>query len=435
MSSVPQPHRPVDLILGANESLGRNLDANRARQDALNAVSQSRQDASLAAQKQEDFQNFELNPQMQAFMDRIMAGEDPVQVGQEAAKTPGFLEQLAQGGNAVQSPASAANRDYRQQLPTGAPPPQAPVRAPAPQASIADPNWRPPASFRPGQSPALGPGVGPSLGQPTQGAPQVTPAQAGAVGSVGGPPPQRPQVAPPQAAPAAPAPHRWTQREFQQLQPALPSIVAAQGRSQAAKTTAGAKIDVADKQALVRFITAKMREDGKTQAQIDNALIAIMGEEGKNTRAAAANETSTTNTAIKAGAAKEVAATNASGKVAAAGAKGSGKTQRDPRQVELAEVNKGIDKLVTDDNDLLNTPNLKQELEAKRKRRAELEADLNKNPPKTQAPTATDKLKPAETGAAPAGKVASPKEQQALDWANRHPNDPRSAAIKAKLGK
>jgi hypothetical protein len=88
MAIVPQPHRPVDLILGGGQAIGQGLTAYADRQ----------------AQTAKD--NAPGDEALDRYFDRLMRGEDPQKLAQEAKYDPALQLVLgrAQGGPSVPAP-------------------------------------------------------------------------------------------------------------------------------------------------------------------------------------------------------------------------------------------------------------------------------------------------------------------------------------------
>ena len=232
-NSVPGPHRGVDLVLGSSQGLAGVMDARQQ----LNAKREA-----------EAFANSPINPLQRQMLElvmggkkRIEAGEDPAQVAAELKQHPIAQQYLqAAKGGGLAAPAMGQ-----------AQPAQAPQQA-APQLETPPP----PPAYPPGYGQSLGaPPRGPvsgALNMSPQPAPQAWDKLSAAPVSLGNTQPPRPEFgsqmqpavsqrpAPQQApVPQAPtAPPQYTQRDYASVQGMFPTLLAAQGRNDAAQIRA-----------------------------------------------------------------------------------------------------------------------------------------------------------------------------------------------------
>lgn len=419
MSSVPQPYRAVDLIMQGANTLGQGVGD------------------IASAQKAEAQANAPIHPKLQQFIDRMLAGEDPARLGQEAKGDPelqAFMAQLRGGGQA-QPPPSAAPPDLRMQ-PGGQPslgavgsmwpgarepalrdasttnpdPTQRSLYRPAPGQGgpNATPNagqstygWTPPP-----QGQAQTPYSLAQMGQPMLGAPTVDPRQAGAAGE--GPAPTQAvnyeqggvQVSRPaapefdrsqtaqQPAPAqAPASRPFTNRDFAQISPMLPSMIAGQSRQNVAGTQAGAREAVANLNTHKALLIQTMKQRGATEHETNAAQIAL----GKMT-------VDEQIAALKYQQALEVAKIGAGATLGAAGIKAD--TKEDPDEKRLRNLESRIQALKSK-TDWEKQPDL-QEMVSEFEAEADAAAQrLGKPRQRTLQPGATQPAtrKPAKTPA------------------------------------
>lgn len=278
MSSVPQPHRAVDLIIGGAKGFGDSLGT------------------SVANYQAEQTANAPIHPAMQAYIERLLKGEDPTKLGLEARNDPNMARMIDERLRGPQ-PAGIANNVpdvgvQGGQPSLGAPgqfspaagpgtqpgfggPPAAPAQ---PQRSLsAQPNERQanlgtfdiPLGGQ--QVPAPGLVALPRMAQPTPGAPQVSPQEAGAKVL---PTSQKPaaQAQPSSKGSAQPASPPITNRQFASMQNMLPAAIAASGRQDAARIQAETKMAVARLDAEKSTLLAIMRENGMDTRHFEQML-------------------------------------------------------------------------------------------------------------------------------------------------------------------
>jgi len=280
MAIVPQPHRPVDLMMQGASTIGQGVGAYM-------------QDKELDKQ---------IHPKLAAYIDRLLAGANPDQLKAEAGADPdlagifgsiqrgvpvspqGMVPDLhPQGG--LQAP-GAVN-------PAGGPGPYQPVQPPqsVPQAnqqqhSLAQAAVGGPGQINPqslgamdvnmrGQTVQGVPGRDAltMMAQPIQGAPQV---QADTRPSVSSfmPKPQAP-------APAQPQQSGYTRRDLQSISPLLPTIEAGRSREMVAKLGAETKLKTEQSKNLRLALQAKAKEEGLDARMIQAALLATEGMDDK----------------------------------------------------------------------------------------------------------------------------------------------------------
>lgn len=166
---------------------------------------------------------------------------------------------------------------------------------------------------------------------PAQGAPQVSPQEAGAQGwspgqpqetrGTSGPPPWSPpsghQYGPPNQFPPAqfsPNSDVLYPRDLEQMQHALPSIIASQGREQVAQTNTQGKGNVAAGNQEVQLILGKLKALGMSDATIARLRSETAKEVGRNQRFVESEKNDLTQTGMMADATKSAAGTRAATK-------------------------------------------------------------------------------------------------------------------------
>lgn len=245
-----------------------------------------------------------IHPKLAAYLDRLLAGADPDQLKAEASADPdlaGIFGSIKRNGpvspqgmvpdlhprGGLQAP-GAVN-------PAGGPGPYQ-VAQPATsvqQANRQEHSLAQSALSGPGQisTQSLGamdvnmrgrtvsgvPGMDAltMMAQPMQGAPQVTPQQAGA--QVMQPSQPRPQ---PQSQPQ-PQGRQWTRRDLAQVVPLVPTIEAGRSREAVAKTNADAKMKTEQTKNLRLALQAKAKEEGLDARMIQDALLKTEGMDDK----------------------------------------------------------------------------------------------------------------------------------------------------------
>ena len=257
MSSVPQPHRGVDLILGGAGSLTDSLGQRRVEQKA------------------EADANRPINPLQQQMLELVLGGKRRIEAGEDPAKVAAELREhpIAQ--------------QYRQSAQGGGL--AAPAAAPVPGASnmqaypdIGMQNGRPqmamPGTFDPTRaSPSLGaPPAQPQPRGPVSGALDMSPdpsrmARISAAPVMTGatqPPRQEfgsqpsPSLGQAPTPPQPQAPYVPTQRDYASVSPMFPTIMAAQGRQQVAEQNAAARQQVAETQANTATFLGMLKAQG-----------------------------------------------------------------------------------------------------------------------------------------------------------------------------
>lgn len=381
--AVPPPASNLGLILGASSSFA---DSQEQR-----LLQQQRQQQLLAdQQRQEQEANRPVHPLMQQFIQRVMAGEDPVALGNEARNHPEFANFVSQVTQSAGRPGGSRNQFD-----------------PGPSSPPSAQNSPPSASL--GGSPAA---PTPALGS----APMAAPAQGPttSLGNVDSQPNAAPAQRPPMAAPQQPI----TARDLQQMQGVLPAAAAAQGRQQLVqqqnelKRELAAqnllfqmeKLDANTRMEVMKLLSGEKKVGMQTETQRDVA----------NTRAAATRDAAATAARTQ----KQVADTNAAARSSAAAARAaSGKAPEDMERKELnAELQqqlKTIERLSAV-SDFDKQPGLVDEVAAAKARVQELRSALGRpvgavNPPKSMQPRATfptQQVSPAQspTPAAPAAQ-------------------------------
>ena len=271
-------------------------------------------DSSLAQRAEQQRLDSPGDSKLDAYIDRLLAGADPEQLKAEMRNDPD-AEVRAIFGN-LQTPPSVSPQGMVPDLhpqgglqapgavnPAGGPGPYQPVQRPmAPsvpaqnqqthlQNSQAIGGWQPGRSLADAPGPFEGSsalirghevqGLGSRdasilMAQPTQGAPQVTPEQAGARVLPPSPPAQ------PRQAPPAPAQQAGrTIREQQRLMPLIPAMEAARSREAVAKTGADTKRSTEQSKNLRLALAAVAKQRGLDEDRIQRALIATEGMDDK----------------------------------------------------------------------------------------------------------------------------------------------------------
>ncbi len=286
MSMVPQPHRPVDLIMQGASSLGGGIAS----------AWQAGRDKAEGDQPIPDV--------LQRYVQRILAGEDPQQVGAEAQRDPGIAALIQQHRRSPQMPNPASTvPDVGWQggpalgapgqfSPSGGPMGPSGPGALGTQAAQGGPAMSlgsmqaqqhqgaqqaiAPESYQPGwmETSRTPPSIA-AMAQPTQGAPQVTPQQAGA--SVGQP--SRPAQA------AQPAQRNMSRKEFGMLSPILPAAIAAGGRQEQARAVAEGRMRTEQMRAQKDTLLAIMKENGLDARVGQQLLLKLEGMDDAQQRA------------------------------------------------------------------------------------------------------------------------------------------------------
>lgn len=253
-------------------------------------------------------------PIPQAFADyiqRLMAdpNADPKQLAQEARNHPEVQALLSGGG--PQQPAAPLPRpqDSLSQVGPGAGPGSPALYAPGgmnpahgPQAGMppAQPQAQPqPAPQRPSFTQSLG-----QMGQPAQGAPPVSPQQAGAQGSGQYPRPNFPT-------PQFRGGDTMNYRELQAIGPHLPELQRTQSRQQVAGQQGDVRLQIQEMKGKIQQGVADLKAQGVSDANIVKMLLGTAQEEGKQERFVEGEKGKTERAKIGAGATLGAAKTRA----------------------------------------------------------------------------------------------------------------------------
>lgn len=118
------------------------------------------------------------------------------------------------------------------------------------------------------------------LGQPTQGAPQVSPAQAGASGSG----PAQPRAPRDFGPPIFRGGDTLSRRDAAMIAPQLPTAIAAQGRRESTQATGDNKVQLQQMKNQLGLAVAEMKRSGQTDEQIVKMLLGTAKEEGTQQR-------------------------------------------------------------------------------------------------------------------------------------------------------
>lgn len=427
-----------------------------------------------ARAKEEAFANSPINPLQRQMLElalggkkRILAGEDPDKVLAELKEHPIAQQyrQAAQGGGLA---APALGQQGPAQAPQqAAPQPQTQAEVPPP------PPAYPPGYGQPGQSLGAPPpqrvppqnvsgayNMGPPRAQPQQmatlsAAPQMTgntqpPRQEfgsqPAVSLGQSPPPMGPPPAPPQAAPPQPAPYVPTQAHYASVQGMFPTLMAAQGRNDAAQIRADVQRENSIRQNNTATFTALLRQSGMDADRASREAIEFEKLDAGTQNNVLDNLTRVKTTWMNNDAARDVAGINAGSRERVAAGREAGKAAKpgeDSAEKELrtlisAQANIASKPEWTKDADSVAT------FQSYRKRIAELQAAMGRPAGGTQprtapsaspAPTFSPQAPAPKPSKAPAQKVLNAQDTAALDWANKNPTDPRAKQIKAKLGR
>lgn len=372
-NSVPGPHRGVDLVLGSSQGLAGVMDARQQ----LNAKREA-----------EAFANSPINPlqvQMLELMKlgqkRVGAGEDPVQVAAELKQHPIAQQYLqAAKGGGLAAPAMGQ-----------AQPAQAPQQA-APQLETPPP----PPAYPPGYGQSLGaPPRGPvsgALNMSPQPAPQAWDKLSAAPVSLGNTQPPRPefgsQMQPavsqrpaPQQAPvpqAPPAPPQYTQRDYASVQGMFPTLLAAQGRNDAAQIRADVQRENSIRQNDTATFKTMLQQRGMDADRASREAIEFAKLSDSERRNVLDNLTRVTTTRMNNARHIEVAGINADSreKVAAtrAAGKGAGKDELGAQIKALRSQVSGLGRA-----DTITAPKGTQEaLDSARAQLKALESEWNK---------------------------------------------------------
>lgn len=396
MSSVPQPHRGVDLLLGGAESLTNSLGARRAEEKA------------------EAEANRPINPlqvQMLELMKlgqkRVGAGEDPVQVAAELKQHPIAQQYLqAAKGGGLAAPAMGQ-----------AQPAQAPQQA-APQLETPPP----PPAYPPGYGQSLGaPPRGPvsgALNMSPQPAPQAWDKLSAAPVSLGNTQPPRPefgsQMQPAVSQrPAPPAPPQYTQRDYASVSPMFPTIMAAQGRNDAAQIRADVQRENSIRQNNTATFIAMLRERGMDADRASREGIEFAKLDLDGQKNALDNLTRVKTTGMNNATDIEVANINAGSRERVAQGKNEAKADTGIEK-ELLKVQDGITTLTKNPEWFLHPASL-EEMRKLNERREELRKGVGRGTGQVGAPSSPQftmpatKAKPFSTPAmkapAPGGKI------------------------------
>lgn len=453
--------------------------------------------ASMTQHKAEAEQNAPASPLEQAmvqtmlrFTQRLKAGEDPQQVRAEASQDPVIRQwQQMQKGGGLAAPAPGAQGlqpgmppqpQQAPQVPSfpdigmqggrpqmGAPgafdptrQPQAPQTGMAPQPSLgdvpgdADPRMSPwgigPQGPKPGMvsgaympqpeapKPYIYPEMRQSLGNvqasaaPQPPMPQGPPRQAfGASPQTVIAPRPMPQPAQPQApAQAGPAPERlYSRKEFDRVSGFLPTVLAAQGRESTAQVAAQAKSDASQRQTNTQLLIAQMREQGLDQRHQGDLAAKFAGLDVSQQQAVLRGEVTLEGLRITGETARAVANTGAGSRERIAGDKVANAPEREGgAEKELRSLIQA-QAVITSKPEWTKDQTAMDTFASHSKRIAELQGAVGR-------PVGATGQAPARKAAPkPAAKALSTKDQSALDWAERHPEDPRAAQIKSRLGR
>ncbi|MFT3866839.1 MAG: hypothetical protein QM729_21460 [Solirubrobacterales bacterium] len=258
------------------------------------------------------------------FINRVLAGEDPNRVAEEARRNPQIAQLLqqrlgSQGAQPVQTSQPGVN--WQQSgVPLGSGPSaqmpqQAPASQPAPQQSLgsmaAQPYRAPPVSNELQGAPGAGAGMpSPSMQQypaPNSLPPANYTAQGpnGASVQVSRPGPEQAPASAPQPAPQE---VRRTVRQQQPYWAALPTMVAQQGQNQ----RADGKNDAANYKAELTAMVGLLREKGLDERQQQQVLAQFAGYDSKERQAFYNGLNSLESARIRADATRDAAAMGAS---------------------------------------------------------------------------------------------------------------------------
>lgn len=326
---VPGPVSNLGLILGAGDSLAQGLGQRQQRQ-------QQQADAQLAYDRQQEELNRPVNPFMAEYIQKIFAGADPYQVGQEARNDPRFAAMMGQQAGAQQPPQTTFSGGMPQVNPAAV--------------ASASGFGQPPAQQAPQQ---------PSLGAPYQGGTPYASSQPGG--------------------------QPMTQRDLQQMQNILPAAVAAQGRQQIAREGNDLKKQIAADNLMLQF----EKLDAAKQRQIMDIMagrerVEAQGETARdvaNIRAGASRDVASTNASSR----RDVAATGANARTSVAATKAAGKDEnRAGMEKELANTMAQI-KSWRSVSDFDRQPELQQSVLDAQVRANELRAALGRTVGSTQA--------------------------------------------------
>lgn len=423
-----------------------------------------------ARAKEEAFANSPINPlqvQMLELMKlgqkRVGAGEDPVQVAAELKQHPiaqQYLQAAKGGGLAAPAMGQAQPVQVPQQAaPQLETPPPPPAYPPGYGQSLGAPPAAPrPMPQGPNVSGALNMGQPPPQAQPMSrisaapimtGATQPPRQEFGSQPAMSlgqSPPPMGPAPAPAPAPQAPPAPPQYTQRDYASVQGMFPTIMAAQGRNDAAQIRADVQRENSIRQNNTATFIAMLRERGMdadraSREGIEFAKLDLDGQKNaldnltrvKTTGMNNATDVEVAN--INAGSRERVAAGREAGKAAKPG---EDSAEKELRTLISAQANIASKPEWTKDADSVAT------FQSYRKRIAELQAAMGRPAGGTQprtapsaspAPTFSPQAPAPKPSKAPAQKVLNAQDTAALDWANQNPTDPRAKQIKAKLGR
>lgn len=353
-----------------------------------------------ARAKEEAFANSPINPLQRQMLDlvmggtkRIEAGEDPAQVAAELKQHPIAQQYLqAAKGGGLAAPAMGQ-----------AQPAQAPQQA-APQMETPPP----PPAYPPGYGQSLGaPPRGPvsgALNMSPQPAPQAWDKLSAAPVSLGNTQPPRPefgsQMQPavsqrpaPQQAPvpqAPPAPPQYTQRDYASVQGMFPTIMAAQGRNDAAQIRADVQRENSIRQNNTATFIAMLRERGMDADRASREGIEFAKLDLDGQKNALDNLTRVKTTGMNNATDVEVANINAGSRERVATTRGSGKS-RDELGAQIKALRSQISGLGRADT--ITAPKGTQEaLDSAREQLKALEAEWNERNlgalPQQEAPPA-----------------------------------------------
>lgn len=314
MSIVPQPHRGIDLIMGANEGLGRGMQQQRSNEfqqqqaDRAQAQVDYNQSRQMNADKQTADANARLDLPGSADIDAIIdhyanaitnkqitvdeaAADFNAKYGRNAPKSPIVQQGMNQAGVPQQAPAPTPAPAGPSGLAPQSAPPQAPPQS-APPGGLGNPGGDPVMNYHNAAHALaqkfISQGAPPAMAEQMaeqQTGQDIPPQVAQSLGNPGGAVSAPPQ-APPRPPIAAAPPRRRTLREQQLFAPMLPHMMDNVTKRDVATTAAGSRLGVAgirqDGQVLVQLLKGEDNDEKR-------ALEKILAEAGYEMRKDVAN--------------------------------------------------------------------------------------------------------------------------------------------------
>ena len=371
-------------------------------------------DARAEKEKAEAFAKSPINPLQRQMLELVLGGKKRVEAGEDPAKVAAELKQhpiaqqylQAAKGGGLAAPAMGQ-----------AQPAQAPQQA-APQLETPPP----PPAYPPGYGQSLGaPPRGPvsgALNMSPQPAPQAWDKLSAAPVSLGNTQPPRPefgsQMQPAVSQrPAPPAPPQYTQRDYASVQGMFPTIMAAQGRNDAAQIKADVQRENSIRQNDTATFKTMLQQRGMDADRASRESIEFAKLDESQRKNVLDNLTRVKTTGMNNATDIEVAGINAGSRERVAQGKNEAKADSGIEK-ELLKVQDGITTLTKNPQWFLHPASL-EEMRKLNERREELRKGVGRGTGQVGAPSSPQftmpatKAKPSSTPAmkapAPGGKI------------------------------